>query len=194
MNCLEYSPQWYVLKIRTGWDEKISQKLSQSGYKHFVPLVEIPNVQENVKKKSLFPGYAFIYMAKNDMEWLEISNIYGIWGWVKFDNDIPFLTEFELNKVKKIVTNLNENGGLWNRYAVGDSVRIQNATMDTFGEVLEDAQSPDSFVQVIMQFMGRMVKASVHTSRLSFSSSDMKGYKSKLRRSRGKGRLIKNNI
>ena len=65
MNYLEYSPQWYVLKIRTGWDEKISEQLSQSGYKHFVPLVEIPTVQENVKKKSLFPGYAFIYIAKN---------------------------------------------------------------------------------------------------------------------------------
>ncbi len=194
MNYLEYSPQWYVLKIRTGWDEKISEKLSQSGYKNFVPLVEIPNVQENVKKKPLFPGYAFIYMAKNDTRWLEISNIYGIWGWVKFDNNIPFLTEFELNKVKKTITDLNENGGLWNRYAVGDFVRIQNTTMDTFGEVLEDAKSPDSFVQVIMQFMGRMVKASVHASRLSFSDSDMKRYKSRVRRSRGNGRLIKNNI
>lgn len=194
MNYLEYSPQWYVLKIRTGWDEKISEQLSESGYENFIPLVEIPNVHDNnVKKKSLFPGYAFVYMSKNDMRWLDISNIYGIWGWVKFDDDIPFLTEVELNKVKKTVTGLNANGGLWNRYVIGDSVRIQNATMDTFGEVLEDVQSPDSFVQVIMQFMGRMVKASVHASRLSFSNSDMNRYKSRVRRSRGNGRLIKNN-
>ena len=38
MNYSEYSPQWYVLKIKTGWDEKISDLLLKLGYKAFVPV------------------------------------------------------------------------------------------------------------------------------------------------------------
>ena len=112
-----------------------------------------------------------------------------------FDDEIPFLNDFSINKIKRTIFDLNQSGGLWNRYIAGDLVRIQNSTFDTFGEVLEDVKSPDSFVQVVMQFMGRMVKASVHASRLSNSSYETNfGYKNGNRRSRGNGRLIKNNI
>ena len=195
MSYLEYSPQWYVLKIRTGWDEKISELLLKLGYKAFVPLVNVPNNDDNPRKKSLFPGYSFVYISKNDSKWSDISKIYGTLGWVVFDDEIPFLNDFSINKIKKTIFDLNQSGGLWNRYIAGDLVRIQNSTFDTFGEVLEDVKSPDSFVQVVMQFMGRMVKASVHASRLSSSSYETNvGYKNGNRRSRGNGRLIKNNI
>jgi hypothetical protein len=115
-------------------------------------------------------------------------------GWVKFEETIPFLTESALDKIKKTIADLNETGGLWNRYTAGDSVIINNLSIDTFGEVLEDVKSPDSFVQVIMQFMGRMVKASVHVSRLSVSNPDITIYRNRGRRTRGNGRLIKSNI
>ena len=195
MNYSEYTPQWYVLKIKTGWDEKIAEQLLKSGYEAFIPLVDTPNTEKGIsKKKSLFPGYAFVCMSRNQILWAQILQIYGVLGWVKFEETIPFLTESALDKIKKTIADLNETGGLWNRYTAGDSVIINNLSIDTFGEVLEDVKSPDSFVQVIMQFMGRMVKASVHVSRLSVSNPDITIYRNRGRRTRGNGRLIKSNI
>ena len=52
MNYSEYSPQWYVLKIKTGWDEKISDLLLKLGYKAFVPLVNVPNDDDNLAPSS----------------------------------------------------------------------------------------------------------------------------------------------
>ena len=195
MNYAESPTQWYVLKIKTGWDEKISDMLSTLGYEAFVPMVNVPNNETNLKKKSLFPGYSFVYMSKNDKRWRDITNIHGVLGWVTFDDEIPSLTELSIKKIKKTIFDLDQDGGLWDRYVAGDLVKIQNSTMDSFGEVLEDVKSPDSFVQVIMQFMGRMVKASVHVSRLSISNSSVNTMnKNRTRRSRGNGRIIKNHI
>ncbi|MFL2755999.1 MAG: transcription termination/antitermination protein NusG [Dehalococcoidia bacterium] len=195
MNYAETPTQWYVLKIKTGWDEKISDMLSKLGYEAFVPMVNVPNNETNLKKKSLFPGYSFVYMSKNDKRWSDITNINGVLGWVTFDDEIPSLTELSIKKIKKTIFDLDQTGGLWDRYVAGDLVKIQNSTMDSFGEVLEDVKSPDSFVQVIMQFMGRMVKASVHVSRLSISNPSVNNInKNRARRSRGNGRIIKNHI
>jgi hypothetical protein len=76
---------------------------------------------------------------------------------------------------------------LWGRFQPGDLVKVVAGALEGFGEVVEQAKTPNGRAKVLLEFMGRMVEAKVPWDALQFAEEN--GEKTRLpRRTRGKGR------
>ena len=187
------SLQWYVLRTKPHSESLASSALSKLGLDVFSPIVQAPSSEVGFVSKPLFPGYLFLRsdMESDDMEL--INRLPGVLGWVRFEGITPVIPPEVITELAQRVKRINESGGLWERFRPGDRVQVAYGTMESLGEVIEEAESPHARVRVLLDFMGRMVSAKVPWSSLSPENQDSKlsaGGKRR-RRTRGGGRWVR---
>lgn len=184
---------WYLIRIKSGWDRKVEEFLHCAGLISYLPAISLPYSDGTVRMKPLFPGYAFIFMEADGQDWAKILDLPGILSWLSFDGVIPSVPESAIESIRQKVKDLSGKAEFWNRLKKGELVQVVTGRIETIAEVFEDAKSPDSPVMLLMEFMGRMVRASVPWHMIAGVYDEAKAPRAfrRRRRTRGRGRLVK---
>ena len=189
--------RWYVLQIRSGRHKALDAALKNMGCEIFVPRVNVMRSTGDINPMPLFPGYAFVMVEVGERFWSEILKIPGVNSWLRFDGVAATVPVDVIDSVKRKVSELNLRGGTWNRLKAGEFVTIITDKIDTIGQVVEDARSPNGMVVVMLEFMGRLIRASVPWDSVdrSYNGNQLPvQYRKRLRRTRGKGRYINRSL
>ena len=189
--------KWHVLQIRSGRYEALDVALKRMECEIFVPRVNVIQSTGNVNSTPLFPGYAFVMVEAGERFWSEILKIPGVYSWLRFDGVAATVPSEVIDSVKRKVSELNLRGGTWNRLRAGEFVTVVTDKIDTIGQVVEDARSPNNMVVVMLEFMGRLIRASVPWDSVdrSYGGNPLPvQYRKRLRRTRGKGRYINRSL
>lgn len=183
---------WYLARTRPLCEYKAAAALQNTGYDLFFPRVNTPKPRRGREDTPLFPGYLFVRSSTTRTGLMAINQISGLAGWVAFDGVVPPVPDSVINELSKTVDTVNRSGGSWRRFPPGETVRITSGWMNHLAEVLEQPESPESKVRVLLHFMGRMVRASVPWEDLEGISIGSNGHPPNKppRRTRGKGRWI----
>ncbi len=184
---------WHVLQIRSGRHRALDTTLKKMGCEVFLPRVNVIQPTGTINSMPLFPGYAFVMARVGERLWSDILKVPGANSWLRFEGIAATVHEDVIESVKRRVFELNLSGGTWNKFRAGEFVNIITDKIDTIGQVIEDARSPDAMVVVMLEFMGRLIKASVPRDSVdrTYSYNQLPSrYKKKIRRTRGKGRYI----
>jgi transcription antitermination factor NusG len=108
-------------------------------------------------------------------------------GWVKFQGEIPTVPEEIVNALALELDEKSGGQGLWRRFQPGDHVKVIAGALEGFGEVVEEAKTPNGRAKVLLEFMGRIVEAKVPWDALQ-SAEKNSGKPRHPRRTRGMGR------
>lgn len=185
---------WYLVRTRALCEYKAAAGLERNGYDLFFPRVNTPKPRRGHEDTPLFPGYLFVRVDHTRSSLPPVDNISGLVGWVKFDGIAPPVPDTVISELSRTVDVVNRNGGYWRRFQQGEMVRVTSGWMSSLARILEEPESPNSRVRVLLDFMGRLVWARVPWKDLEAVDNGGPGghgLGKPPRRTRGKGRWIR---
>ena len=183
----------------TGAENSAASALLERDFDVYLPQApQFTSGTDHAVEAPLFPGYVFVRGPFNRSRREAVSSLPGVIGWVRFDGAVPTVEAEAVADLKRRVESLNRSGGIWHEYAPGERVSVRLGTLDGTAEVLELPASPSDRVNVLLQFMGQQVRASVPWSSISPATRSESwhphpvktGNQHRRRRTRGRGRRI----
>ncbi len=183
---------WYVVRTNPRSERLAVTSIEREGLEYFFPQVRVPEAGRAGREVPLFPGYMFVRIDIESLRWLSVDRFPGILGWVRFGNELPSVSDEVISELADKVADINSTGGLWKRFQPGEMVRVVAGKLDSLARVLDEPETPESRVRVLLDFMGREVSAQVSLGDLQpVQETDILHERRKGRRTRGQGRWIK---
>ena len=183
-------PKWYVIRAKPRSDFLAADELERDGIEVFAPSVKIRRLRSEPIKSPLFPGYLFVRCDPENNGWPSIRPGQHVLSWVNFSGEVPWLRDEVIANLKLRCAELNQEGGLWKRYKPGELVRINSSSIQSLAQVLEDGNTPQSKVKVLLAFLDRLVPAQVSREDLQPVVETSESNVHPPRRTRGRGRWI----
>ncbi|MQG17072.1 MAG: hypothetical protein FI726_02215 [SAR202 cluster bacterium] len=183
---------WYVFRIQNNISYNVTSELSNIGLSYYLPVIKHTNEQAVTSYKPLFSGYIFIQSDNLEKHSHLISKIKGIYGCL-FQDSLPAIIEDDfISKLRHKVSDINHLGGVWKTYTAGDKVLLEVHGLSKIGTVIQHSMSDKTRVRILIDFMGKEIKAEVNWFNLTSYESSKKNHKlHNRRRTRGRNRPIK---
>lgn len=169
--------KWYVLNIRTGYENSIQKELKQrvsaTGTEDQIVEVLVPvqkkivvkKGKQDVKEDRLFPGYVLIKMELNDRTWDIVRNTEGVRGFVKTDRYPRPLPESEVNAITKFME--VEQPSYQTSFSVGEAVKITEGAFADFIGSVQEIDTAKGKIKVLISFLGREAPVELEFSQVS---------------------------
>jgi len=182
--------RWYVVRTEPRGEYMAASELGRAGFEALLPCVNSPHPRAGHGDIPLFPGYLFL---KCDLEEgaPQLSTVAPhVSGWVRFGDIVPPLPDEFVPSLTHHLATMSRDGGLWRRFRRGEIVQITAGSVQGLAEVVEEPRSPHDRVRVLLDFMGRLVKAQVPWQSLKPVEDEPNPNQRGPRRTRGHGRWI----
>ena len=162
----DYEAKWYVVHTYSGYENKVAGDLittaENRNLQDMIIDVKVPTeiVTEKVINKKgeetvkevehkIYPGYVFVKMVYTDETWYVVRNIRGCTGFVGPGSKPVPLTEAEVYRMGV------EQRSVKVSYSVGDSVRIIDGPLEDCVGVVDELNTDENYVRVIVSMFGR---------------------------------------
>ncbi|NQW23732.1 MAG: hypothetical protein HQ475_09845 [SAR202 cluster bacterium] len=181
---------WYVARTEPRAEFIATKELERDGYDVFLPLIAETAPRPGRTESPLFPGYLFVRCNPEAEQWPTFRSAHRVTGWVRFGNEVPSIPDSNMVELKESLDRINQQGGILRRFATGEVVQVDAGHFQGLGEVLAVGKSPQARANVILQFMGRLVRVQVPWESLRPAEDRPKEIPRLPRRTRGKGRWV----
>ena len=183
-------PRWYVVRTKPRAEFLAASELERDGIGVFSPLVKKPQLHAGSILAPLFPGYIFLRWEPETEGWPSIRPGQHVLGLVNFNGETPWLPDEVIAELKHRCDSMNQQGGIWRRYQRGDRVRIVSSAIQSLAQVVEDGNTPQSRVKVLLEFLDRLVPAQIPRENLQPVEEPSESKSHAPRRTRGRGRWL----
>ena len=169
--------KWYVLNIRTGYENSIKKELQQrieaTGMQDKILDILIPTQKKIIVKKGkqdimddkLFPGYVLIKMELTPKTWDIVKNTEGVRGFVKTDKYPRPLPESEVKAIMKFME--VEQPSYQSSFSVGEAVKITDGAFADFIGSIQEIDNTKGKVKVLISFLGREAPVELDFSQIT---------------------------
>ena len=183
--------RWFVIRTESRAEYLSAKHLTDDGFEVFFPRIKTSLPRFGHTDKPLFPGYLFLRLDPEATGWPTFRLLHRVSHWVKFGDHVPSVSDESIASLAQHVENPTFDNGLWKRYRTGDTVQVNSEFINSVATVVEEAKSPLTQAKVLIEFMGRLVQATVPWENLRpFETQPLARHESS-RRTRGKGRRIR---
>ena len=154
--------RWYVVHTYSGYENKVASTLMTTvenrGLQDMIQDVKVPTeivaeIKDDGSTKEvehkIFPGYVFVKMVYTDETWYVVRNIRGCTGFVGPSSKPVPLSESEVYRMG-VETRVVEVS-----YKVGDQVRIIDGPLEDCVGVVDELNTDENYVRVIVSMFGR---------------------------------------
>ncbi len=157
--------KWYVLNIRTGYENSIQKELRQraeaTGMEDKIEEILVPvqkkitvkKGKQEVKEEKIFPGYILVKMELDNKTWDIVTNTDGVRGFVKTDKYPKPLAESEVLAITKFME--VEQPSFKTSFSVGEAVKITEGAFADFIGSVEEIDTTKGKIKVLISFLGR---------------------------------------
>ena len=166
--------KWYVIHTYSGYENKVAQnieKVVENRKLHdLIPEVRVPTEKvievtdgksKEVERK-VFPGYVLIKMIYTDDTWYIVRNTRGVTGFVGPASEPTPLTDAEIAALGVD----SDSGTVEVNFAKGDSVRVSGTAMDGFVGIVQDVNTEENTVDVLVSMFGRETPAKLNLNQV----------------------------
>jgi transcriptional antiterminator NusG len=157
--------KWYVLNIRTGYENSIQKELRQraeaTGMEDKIAEILVPvqkkitvkKGKQELKEEKIFPGYILVKMELDNKTWDIVTNTDGVRGFVKTDKYPKPLAESEVLAITKFME--VEQPSFKTSFSVGEAVKITDGAFADFIGSVEEIDTTKGKIKVLISFLGR---------------------------------------
>ena len=96
---------WFVATYKINEIKRLENNLSNQTFDYYLPKIKVKKSDSNLGEEVLFPGYVFINSRLEDYSLIKYTK--GIKKVVKFGNNIPRLTDYEIKSIQSIEKSSN---------------------------------------------------------------------------------------
>jgi len=169
--------KWYVLNIRTGYENSIKKELLQrieaTGLQDKIVEILVPvqkkivvkKGKQDVREDKLFPGYVLIKMELDEQTWDIVKNTEGVRGFVKTDRYPKPLPEAEVKAIMKFME--VEQPSYQSSFGVGEAVKITDGAFAGFIGSVQSIDNTKGKIKVLISFLGREAPVELDFSQVS---------------------------
>ena len=182
---------WYVIRTEPRAEYLATTELTRDGFEVLLPRLKLAYPRLGHTDMPLFPGYLFIRCSPETSGWPVFRAGHRVLGWVGFGGEVPSMSDEAVNELLQRIEAVNNQGGFWRRFQLGERVEIVSKSLQGLAEVVQTGKSPQGRVKVLLNFMGRMVSADVPWEHLRPVPEQAKDPVRIPRRTRGRGRQIR---
>lgn len=166
--------KWYVIHTYSGYENKVAQnieKVVENRKLHdLIPEIRVPtekvtevtNGKSKEVERKVFPGYVLIKMVYTDDTWYIVRNTRGVTGFVGPGSEPTPLTEKEVDMLgvdlSARVVEVN--------FTKGDSVRVSGTNMDGFVGIVQNVNTEENTVDVLVSMFGRETPAKLNLNQV----------------------------
>lgn len=154
---------WYVIHTKPRKERHVSEYLKSQEFEVYFPTLRVKPVNPRASKiRPYFPRYIFV---KADIKEVGISALQWIpnaIGLVKFGDDVATIPDEIVSDLKQCVKDIQGAGGL-NLAGLkkGDPIKITHGPLAGCEAIFDMRFSVSDRVQVLLEILGRQVKAQV---------------------------------
>ena len=184
---------WYLARTRPRGEHTAAAALQRAGFELLFPCVQTLRTRRGHDKEPLFPGYIFVRYDVASQGWPSLYNVARMAGWVRFGGVAHPVLDDVVDQIAQRTEAVDRSGGLRRLSRPGERVRVALGPVESVGEVLEEPKSPRARVQLLLEFLGRLVEAQVPWRQVSpvGAQGPIKNWNGPSpRRTRGRGRWI----
>jgi hypothetical protein len=185
---LPKQPDWLLVRTSPLAEYKVQAMLARKGVEVFLPSVKAPQPRNGRIDAPLFPGYLFARLVprlfRDAPEMSRCAHL------VKLGDEYAVLHETIIEELRRRVADLNRGVGLWPCLKVGQAVLVRKGKIEQVAQILRLPRSPHQGVLVLLELMGRPVRAIVAWEDCLSISKNVTQGRWIGRRTRGRGRWI----
>jgi len=192
--------RWFVMRTESRAEYLAVDALDRDGFQTYFPQIKAIHPRVGHSSTPLFPGYLFLRLDPEGNGWPIFRPSHKILGYVRTGDEIPSLPDSVVNDLIRRVLSINDKGESPIPFQEGDLVEVITPSYKTIAEVLESGKSRKGNIKVLLEFMGRLIRADVpwqqvqpatHVDR--YPNNGLSNVGNRLpRRTRGKGRFVRN--
>lgn len=169
--------KWYVLNIRTGYENSIQKEIQQragaTGLEDKIVEILVPTQKkivvnkgkQDIKEEKIFPGYVLIKMELDNSTWDLVQNTEGVRGFVKTDRYPKPLAEAEVKAITKFME--VEQPSYQTSFSVGEAVKITEGAFADFIGSVQEIDTTKGKIKVLISFLGREAPVELEFSQVS---------------------------
>ncbi len=169
--------KWYVLNIRTGYENSILKEIKQraeaTGMEDkivdlLVPVqkkIFVKKGKQEVKEEKIFPGYVLIKMELDNKTWDLVQNTEGVRGFVKTDRYPKPLAESEVQAITKFME--VEQPSFQTSFSIGEAVKITEGAFADFIGSVQEIDTTKGKIKVLISFLGREAPVDLEFSQVT---------------------------
>jgi transcriptional antiterminator RfaH len=186
-----HKTQWYVVHCKPLKEWQAARVLEE----HFGLTVYLPEIRRRfrgqIQRTPFFPRYLFVRVNLERVPVSSINTTPGVLRLVMLGEMPQPVLPAAIEFIHRQVEELNNRGGLIeHRFAPGDSVWLKDGPFQGLQALFVGPMKPTERVWVLIDFLGSLREAQVDIDVLERTSA--KATQKPLRRTRGKGRRIRN--
>jgi transcription termination/antitermination protein NusG len=169
--------KWYVLNIRTGYENSIQKELKQrieaTGMEDKIVDILIPSQKkivvkkgkQEVKEEKIFPGYVLVKMELSTKTWDLVKNTEGVRGFVKTEKYPKPLPDSEVKAITKFME--VETPSFQTSFSVGEAVKISEGAFADFIGSVQEIDTAKGKITVLISFLGREAPVELDLTQVS---------------------------
>lgn len=169
--------KWYVLNIRTGYENSIQKEIKQraeaTGMEDKILEILVPvqkkifvkKGKQDIKEEKIFPGYVLIKMELDNRTWDLVQNTEGVRGFVKTDRYPKPLAESEVKAITKFME--VEQPSYQSSFSIGEAVKITEGAFADFIGSVQEIDTTKGKIKVLISFLGREAPVELELSQVT---------------------------
>lgn len=169
--------KWYVLNIRTGYENSIQKELKQrieaTGMENQIVDILVPTQKkifvkkgkQEVKEEKIFPGYVLVKMELDSKTWDLVKNTEGVRGFVKTDKYPKPLPDSEVKAITKFME--VETPSFQTSFSVGEAIKITDGAFADFIGSVQEIDTAKGKIKVLISFLGREAPVELDLTQVS---------------------------
>lgn len=147
---------WILLHTKPNKEDFLWGEIYARGIECFLPRIRVRIVNPRARKiRPYFPGYLFVNIEPDSVNYEELRWIPGSTGWVRFGAEPATVPESVINGIRHHVEELNANGGeaAIKRMIHGEPVEIAEGPFVGYEAIFDTHLSGIERVRVLLQLV-----------------------------------------
>lgn len=154
---------WYVVHTKPRSEVQVRNTLSPKCTEVYLPLVRVHRVNPRARPvMPFFPGYLFVRVDMACVGTSALNWAPGVLRLLSFDGEPAIVPDAVIEHIRRRIPEVERSGELGlGPFRQGDLVRITAGPFRDLEAVFDQALSPNGRMQVLIEFLGRVVKSEV---------------------------------
>ncbi|MEX2963531.1 transcription/translation regulatory transformer protein RfaH [Microbulbifer sp. TYP-18] len=164
--------RWYLLGCKRQLEQQAANFLENQNHKIYLPMISVnrsKTLTPKMKKEPLFPGYMFIWLNSDEVNWTAIRSTRGVRDFVRFGQSLATVgIEVVENIKQRIMVDSASKPMTAKDLKAGDKVAIATGSFEGVDAIFQCSRGNDRVI-VLINMIGSLhqVNVSVDSLRLS---------------------------
>ena len=155
---------WLVVTYKKNELNRLQLNLRNQSFDYYLPKILTKNINSNHKEEVLFPGYIFVYSSVENYS--AIRYTMGVKDIIKFGENIPYLTDSDIESIKKVEESSKINP-IIKQVKIGQQLIVESGSLKGNIVTICKLSSKDR-VEVLLYFLGSQRRVTILKKHLKF--------------------------